>query len=218
MSPRRLAALVLLAVLLGGCSLAGRTFGTYVDDKAITGSVKVRLIGEYPRALKSINVDTFEGTVYLSGDVDTPQQKADAEIAAWRAEGVEQVINDLRVRSAPAVSASPRMTVPNPLQERVPGIARLDPALPGAPSLAYDRAGAIVATVYARPLQDVVSLHPPVSADRGSGDIGHAQVGEDVVDRRAFLAEQLAELREGQEIPAVGEGCDSEGPPGPGSQ
>ena len=32
----------------------------------------------------------------------------------------------------------------------------------------------------------------------------------------AFLAEQLAQLRKGQEVAAVGEGGDSEGPPGPG--
>ena len=36
------------------------------------------------------------------------------------------------------------------------------------------------------------------------------------MDGRAFLAEQLAELGEGQEVAAVGEGGDSEGPPGPG--
>jgi len=36
------------------------------------------------------------------------------------------------------------------------------------------------------------------------------------VDRRAFLAEQLAELPKGKEVAAVGEGGDFEGPPGPG--
>jgi hypothetical protein len=65
-------------------------------------------------------------------------------------------------------------------------------------------------------LKDVLSFQPPVGADRGSGEIGHAQVGEDVVDRRAFVAEQLAELAEGEQVAAIGEGGDAEGPPGPG--
>jgi hypothetical protein len=39
----------------------------------------------------------------------------------------------------------------------VPGLARIDPAPPGAPALAYDRAGAIVATVYVRPLREVIA-------------------------------------------------------------
>jgi hypothetical protein len=62
-----------------------------------------------------------------------------------------------------------------------------------------------------RPLKNVLSFHPPVGADRGRGEVGHAQVGEDVVDGRAFLAEQLAELGEGKEVAAVGEGGDSQG-------
>ena len=66
------------------------------------------------------------------------------------------------------------------------------------------------------PFKDVLSFHPPVGADRGSRDIGHAEVGKDVVGGRAFLAEQLAELGEGEEVAAVGEGGDPEGPPGPG--
>ena len=66
------------------------------------------------------------------------------------------------------------------------------------------------------PLKDVLPFHPPVGADRGRRDIGHAEVGKDVVDGRAFLAKQLAELREGKEMAAIGEGGDPEGPPGPG--
>ena len=67
-----------------------------------------------------------------------------------------------------------------------------------------------------RALDDVLSFHPPVGADRGGGEIGHAQVGEDVVHGRAVLAEQPAELGERLEVAAVGEGRDAEGPPGPG--
>ena len=69
-----------------------------------------------------------------------------------------------------------------------------------------------------RPLQDVLSFHPPVGADGGSGEVGYAQVGEDVVDGRAFVAEQLAQLGEGLKMAAVGQGGDAEGPPGPGGQ
>ena len=38
------------------------------------------------------------------------------------------------------------------------------------------------------------------------------------MDGHAFLAEQLAQLREGQEVAAVGEGGDAEGTPGPGGE
>jgi hypothetical protein len=153
---RLLAVVLLFAPLVGGCALAGRTWGGYMDDKALTGMVKTRMALTVPRSLTHVKVDAFEGTVYLTGVVDTPEQKSDAEIAAWKIADVQQVVNDLRVRSARAVSASPPMIDTRaPLQELLPGIARLDPAAPGGASLAYDRAGALVATVYVRSLREV---------------------------------------------------------------
>src|SRR4029077_1079442 len=65
-------------------------------------------------------------------------------------------------------------------------------------------------------LDDVAPFDPPVGADRGGGEIGHPQVGGVVVQRRAVLAEQPAELGERLEVAAVGESRDAEGTPGPG--
>jgi hypothetical protein len=158
-SALRLLAITLLVLpAVGGCALGGRSWGGYFDDKALTGAVKTRLAFAVPKSLTHVNVDAFEGTVYLTGEVDTPQQKSDAEIAAWKIQDVQQVVNDLRVRGKRAVSASPPIAdVPAPLQERLPGIVRLDPASPGGPALAYDGSGALVATVYVRSLREVVT-------------------------------------------------------------
>ena len=156
MFPRALVVVGLLAVVFGGCSLAGRTFGSYVDDKLISTSVRHGIAGGRWRAVHGVSVDTYERTVYLSGEVDTAAQKAEAEAAAWRVEGVEQVINDLSVRSdGVAVSASPRTTEASQLQERIPGLRRIDPAPPGGPALAYDSAGTLVATIFVRPLREI---------------------------------------------------------------
>jgi hypothetical protein len=154
----RVLALILLVAASTGCSLAGRTFGTYVDDQTVTAAVKMGLARKEPRTVTRVNVDTFEGTVYLTGEAASAIQKSDAEIVAWQVEGVTQVVNDLTVRGeragAPIVSASPSMS-PSPLLDRIPGIARMDPALGDGSALAYDRTGAIVATVYRRPAKDV---------------------------------------------------------------
>jgi len=157
MSWRALVSVVLLVGLSGGCSLAGRTFGTYIDDKVISSSVRRGIAGSHWRTPRGVNVDTYEGTVYLSGHVDTAAQKADAEAAAWRVAGVEQVINDLSVRSdgGIAVSASPRTTEVSALRERIPGLRHIGPAPPGGPALAYDSAGTVVATVFVRSLRDI---------------------------------------------------------------
>ena len=154
---RLLPLLLAVTIAASGCSLAGRSFGRYVDDKVIAGGVKVRLIADRVPTLSRVTVDVFEGTVYLSGSVDSPEQKSDAEIAAWKIDGVEQVINDLRVTrdstpSAAVASEPPRSR----LLEHLPGAARIDPPAPGdprGPSLVYDAAGRLVATVYTVPLQ-----------------------------------------------------------------
>lgn len=153
-------ALVLLVATSAGCSLAGRTFGTYVDDQTVTGAIKMRLARKEPRTVTRVNVDTFQGTVYLSGEVANAIQKSDAEIVAWQVAGVTQVVNDLTVRgeraaAALAANALPTMRSSSPLLERLPGIARMDPPLGDGGALAYDTAGAIVATVYRRPSKDV---------------------------------------------------------------
>ena len=155
----RAVVLVFLVAATAGCSFAGRTFGTYVDDQAVTAAVKMGLARKEPRTVTRVNVDTFEGTVYLSGEVADAIQKSDAEIVAWKVGGVSQVVNDLTVRSqgagTPTVSASPTMPSPSPLLQRIPGIARMDPPVADGGALAYDRTGAIVATVYRRPAKDV---------------------------------------------------------------
>ena len=154
----RAVALVLLVAASTGCSLAGRTLGTYVDDQTVTAAVKMGLARKEPRTVTRVNVDTFEGTVYLTGEVASAIQKSDAEIAAWKVEGVTQVVNDLTVHGertgAPAVSASPPLPASS-LLGRIPGIARMDPPLADGGALAYDGTGGIVATVYRRPAKDV---------------------------------------------------------------
>jgi hypothetical protein len=138
------------ALLLSGCSLAGRSFGRYVDDASLTGGVKVRLAAAHLSHLKRVNVDVYEGVVYLSGVVNTALEKSDAEIAAWEATGVEQVVNDIvvRERASEAVSALPDLRPRNPLTERFAWVTRVESSAPGGPDLAYDATGQLVATVY----------------------------------------------------------------------
>ncbi|HEU5321406.1 MAG TPA: BON domain-containing protein, partial [Methylomirabilota bacterium] len=123
----------LVAMLLAsGCSLAGRSVGQFVDDKAVTAAVKLRLAARRASNLTRVNVDTFEGVVYLSGAVDSALDKSDAEIAAWGVHGVGQVVNDLQVPRDALAAASPAARPRHPLLDRLPGIVRVDAARPGA--------------------------------------------------------------------------------------
>jgi osmotically-inducible protein OsmY len=75
-------AAVLAAVV--GCAATSKHEGTgeYVDDSVITGKVKAAVLNEPSLTSSEINVETFKGTVQLSGfvssqaDIDTASEVA----------------------------------------------------------------------------------------------------------------------------------------------
>jgi hypothetical protein len=94
-----LAAIVLSAVTAAGCTtMTGRTAGATADDAKTTAAVKSKLVADRPANLTAVNVDTVNGTVYLTGAVETPDQRMRAEQLAWQTGGVRQVVNNLQVR------------------------------------------------------------------------------------------------------------------------
>ena len=89
---------VLLAVVaFTSCQSIAKTTGQTVDDASITASVKSKLVAEKMTHLTRVDVDTNRGTVYLSGIVDSPGQKATAETLVRQVTGVKSVVNNLQV-------------------------------------------------------------------------------------------------------------------------
>jgi hyperosmotically inducible protein len=96
---RTVATLLVLAMAFTACqSMTGKSAGRNVDDATITASVKSKLVAEKASNLTRVDVDTNNGTVYLNGTVDSPEQKTRAEQLAWQASGVKSVVNNLQVQ------------------------------------------------------------------------------------------------------------------------
>jgi hyperosmotically inducible protein len=92
------AVVVAILVLVVGCqTLTGKSAGTNVDDATVTASVKAKLVADKPANLTRVDVDTNQGTVYLNGTVDSPEQRARAEQLAPQAKGVRAIVNNLQV-------------------------------------------------------------------------------------------------------------------------
>ena len=90
--------LLLIMILTAACqSMTGKSAGRNIDDATITASVKTKLVADRASNLTRVDVDTNNGTVYLNGTVDTPEQRARAEQLAWRASGVRTVVNNLQL-------------------------------------------------------------------------------------------------------------------------
>jgi BON domain len=107
---RAAAVLALLVGLTSACSLTAPAARRLIDDLTISGRVRERLARANP-ALATIDVDTYEGTVYLNGPVRSQAAKHEAEALAKAVDDVEVVVNNLRV-PAPrgATDASPPTT------------------------------------------------------------------------------------------------------------
>lgn len=72
--------------------------GTYADDAWITAKVKTLLENDENVKDLNVSVETYKGTVQLSGWVNTATQLALAEKVAYSVEGVKRIKNDLQIK------------------------------------------------------------------------------------------------------------------------
>jgi hyperosmotically inducible periplasmic protein len=87
-------------IALSGCAVTRgqETVGGYVDDAAITTSIKARFVDNRDVDAASIKVETLNGTVMLSGFAKNGTERSTAEGIARSVAGVRSVRNEISVR------------------------------------------------------------------------------------------------------------------------
>jgi hyperosmotically inducible protein len=105
MRARQALCAALAAVAIGGfaaCSSdpqKSQTAGEYASDAGLTAKVKTAIATDVgARTAAGVNVETYKGTVQLSGFVDSQDQATRAADAAKKVDGVRSVKNDIRVK------------------------------------------------------------------------------------------------------------------------
>jgi osmotically-inducible protein OsmY len=95
-----LIATVMLTLALIGCASTSNSTSTgeYIDDRAISAKVKTALHTDDDVSGFQVNVETFKGTVQLSGFVNTAAQAERAKEIARGVDGVEDVVNNITVK------------------------------------------------------------------------------------------------------------------------
>lgn len=96
--PALLGTLMLAATV--GCASTSMpdSAGEHVDDTALTANVKAAMVNQPELNASEINVETYQGTVQLSGFASS-QADIDKAVAAARSiNGVKSVTNDLRLK------------------------------------------------------------------------------------------------------------------------
>jgi hyperosmotically inducible periplasmic protein len=89
-----------IALSVSGCAVTRgqETVGAYVDDTAITSSIKARFVDNRDVDASSIKVETLNGTVLLSGFAKNTTERDTAEGIARKVSGVTSVRNEISVR------------------------------------------------------------------------------------------------------------------------
>ncbi len=75
-----------------------RSTGEYIDDKALSASVKAALVNDRLAPGSEIDVEVNQGIVSLGGYVDSDAERNAAVAAAKDVKGVQKVVNNLAVR------------------------------------------------------------------------------------------------------------------------
>ncbi len=92
-------------VVLTGATAAGvavareKSVGNTIDDNTIWSRVKSALYQEDVNNLfPNVGVTVEEGRVLLTGNVETPEHRAKAVQIVWMQPGVEEVINEIKIK------------------------------------------------------------------------------------------------------------------------
>ncbi len=98
----RIVSIAAVSALLftSGCAVSRgqESVGAYVDDAAITTSVKARMVEDKAVDAAAIKVETLNGTVMLSGFAKNSVEKSTAESIAMKVKGVKMIQNNVVVR------------------------------------------------------------------------------------------------------------------------
>ena len=96
----RIFALAFFAALMVGCAATPtqESTGEYFDDTTLTTKVKTALLADKDVSGLAINVETFKGSVQLSGFAGSEAERAKAAQLAKGVKGVKAVENDIRLK------------------------------------------------------------------------------------------------------------------------
>ena len=112
MKIRLILSILLLFLLLGcvGTSTSGvfgtgvsiamdpRTLGTQIDDSIMDKNLEARLLTMDKKYFLSVKTKVLDGRIFITGKVDTVEDKLKITKAAWETKGARSVKNDLKIK------------------------------------------------------------------------------------------------------------------------
>ena len=104
---------VLISFILTGCvgvgskglfgtgvsvALDPRTVGTQIDDSIMQKTISAKILAKDKKYLISVKTKVLDGRIFITGKVDSPEEKLLITKLAWETKGARSVRNDIKIK------------------------------------------------------------------------------------------------------------------------
>jgi|TARA_B100000902_G_scaffold360767_1_gene377714 osmotically-inducible protein OsmY len=105
--------IILLSFILTGCTgvsstgifgtgvsvaLDPRTVGTQIDDSIMQKTISAKILARDKKHLLSVKTKVLDGRIFITGKVDSPEEKLLITKLAWETKGARSVRNDIKIK------------------------------------------------------------------------------------------------------------------------
>ena len=79
-------------------ALDPRTVGTQIDDSIMQKSISAKILARDKKYLISVKTKVLDGRIFITGKVDSPEEKLLLTKLAWETKGARSVRNDIKIK------------------------------------------------------------------------------------------------------------------------
>ena len=79
-------------------ALDPRTVGTQIDDSIMQKTISAKILSLDKKFLLSVKTKVLDGRIFITGKVDTPEEKLLITKLAWETKGARSVKNDTKIK------------------------------------------------------------------------------------------------------------------------
>jgi osmotically-inducible protein OsmY len=79
-------------------ALDPRTVGTQIDDSIMQKTISAKILSLDKKFLLSVKTKVLDGRIFITGKVDTPEEKLLITKLAWETKGTRSVKNDTKIK------------------------------------------------------------------------------------------------------------------------
>ena len=109
----RLLTIIFISLILNSCvgvsssglfgtgvsvALDPRTVGTQMDDSIMQKSISAKIISKDKKYFLSVKTKVLDGRIFITGKVDSPEEKLLITKIAWETKGARSVRNDIKIK------------------------------------------------------------------------------------------------------------------------